>query len=241
MKIAVLTRYPKVERSTWKREVVEGLIRNGYEVSLVFGESSYLRHLKAALKTHGCDSLKVRSQISSSVEPRLSHYFDQQIKVVKQADLNDTWTEQVLRQIEPDLLLLLGTGIIRKNILEVPKVGTVHCHQGFLPRYRGVNTIEWSIFHGDDVYISTHFVDPGIDTGDMIMNEKIVITADDNISSIRKKCQKRSVPLILNTLDAIRDGTAKSRHQNPEVGKQFFSMHPFFLSVVENILRNSKP
>lgn len=239
MKVAVLMRFPRVERAAWKRELIEGLLERGCEVTLVFGEASYVRHARAALKEFGADALRKRGEAASAPQPKLLGYFRERgVAVRTVGDLNGRDAEAALKAMAPDLLLLLGTGIIRGHILEIPRLGTVHCHQGYLPTYRGVNTIEWSIYHGDDVYVTTHFVDPGIDTGRILHRQRIPLYPGDDIASVRERCKEAAVPLLLRTVDALRDGTLAPIPQTAGEGKQYFAMHPFFLDAVSRRLRD---
>lgn len=237
MKVAVLMRYPRVERAAWKRELVEGLLGRGHEVALVFGERSVAQHARAAFKEYGLGALRKRGEVAAAPQPKLADYFRERgVAVHEVDDLNGEASEGALRDLAPDLLVLLGTGIIRANILEVPSVGTVHCHQGYLPTYRGVNTIEWSIYHGDDVHITTHFVDPGIDTGRILLRQPVELYPGDTVERVRERCKRAAVPLLLQTIDQIDDGTVQPIPQTADEGTQYFAMHPFFVDVVERIL-----
>ena len=73
-----------------------------------------------------------------------------------------------LREIAPDAILLAGADIVPPAVLEIPKLGTINGHYGLLPRYRGMNVTEWSIYHDDPVGVSVHLVDSGIDTGPIV-------------------------------------------------------------------------
>lgn len=242
MKVVALLRYPRAEQAVWKRELIEGLIERGCEVVLVFGEATYLRHARAAFKEYGLEALQKRKEVTAAPQPKLfSHFQEKGVPVEQVGDLNGAACERALRVLAPDLLLLLGTGIIRKNILEVPRVGTVHCHQGYLPDYRGVNTIEWSIYQGDDVYITTHFVDPGIDTGRILHRKQISLYPGDDVARVRERCKHAAVPLLLQTIDEIRDGTIEPIRQGAADGHQYFTMHPFFVDVVNRLLHEKSP
>lgn len=238
MKIVALLRYPRVERVAWKRQLLDALIARGYEVALVFGEQSYLQHARAAFKEYGAAAFEKRGEAAAAPQPKLRPYFEERgVPVYAVGDLNGPGAERVLRDLRPDVLLLLGTGIIRKNVLDVPRIGTVHCHQGYLPTYRGVNTLEWAIYHGDDPYITTHFVDPGIDTGRILYRERIPVRPGDDIGAVRERCKEAAVPLLLQTLDEIRDDTIQPLGQTAAEGRQYFAMHPFFLEQVNRRLR----
>lgn len=241
MKVVVLLRYPRVERAAWKRQLIDQLIDEGFDVTLVFGASTYLRHAEAAFKTYGYDFFKKKRELAAQPEPRLAVYFSSKVPVLRTDDLNGRKTVRYLQALEPDLLLLLGTGIIRKHILDIPRIGTVHCHQGCLPRYRGVNTIEWSIYDGQNVCITTHFVSPGIDTGDILLCKKIPTYKGDDIELVRARCQEEAVDLLTRTIGGIRNGTIRPRKQKAAEGKQYFSMHPFFVDIVNRLLNEGAP
>lgn len=240
MKITVLTRYPRIEKSLWKRDIIEQLLQKDCEIFLLFGESSLWRQFKAGLKLYGNNLVSRSKEAGEISQPLLiNKFFKNKISIAKVNDLNSKKAESMLKKFGPDIVILLGTGIIRKNILQIPKVGTIHCHQGYLPDFRGINTIEWSIFYGVDVYITTHFVDPGVDTGPILLRKKIEIDGQDNISSIRKKCQEESVNLILNTVKGIRNNNINPEEQKKEQGKQYFAMHPLFINATERKIQKS--
>ncbi|MEX0966095.1 MAG: formyltransferase family protein [Bacteroidia bacterium] len=239
-KITVLLRYPKVEKNQWKRELIEKLQEEGFEVSIIFGEKSYQRHAFAALKDFGLEIFKKKSSIDQQKSVKLYSYFKDKIHVETVNDLNSSDCEKKIRKINPDYLLLLGSGIIRNNIIVLPKKGAIHCHHGYLPEVRGVSTAEWSMYLGKDVYISTHFVDPGVDTGDILLRKKIPLTPDDTITSVRLNCRLHSVDLIMDTFKLVESGDYEVIKQRPEEGVQYFLMHPFFKDLVNQKLKRIK-
>jgi methionyl-tRNA formyltransferase len=238
MKVCILLRYPKVENSTWKRELIEKMNAAGFEIMLVFGESSYYRHFKVALKEYGTRLfIRKKSLTKNPAKINLLKHFRKTLPVETLNDLNSDYSKKIIREFQPDYLLLLGSGIIRKQILSIPAKGTIHCHHGYLPEFRGVSTAEWSLYHGKDVYLSTHFVDPGIDTGDIILRTKVHLESGDDIDAVRLKCRNQSVPVLLETFEMLRNGTAQPVKQLPEEGKQYFFMHPFFKDLVNRKLK----
>lgn len=236
MKITILLRYPKVEKNKWKIELIDKLINDNYEVSIIFGESSYWRHLRVALKEYGLEIFKTKKSIDSEKSVKLYNYYKDKLYVAKVNDLNSQKSESVIKKINPDYILLLGSGIIRKNILILPQKCCVHCHHGYLPDIRGVSTAEWSIYLNNKVYITTHIVDPGVDTGDILARREIPLTREDTIVSVRKKCRVYSVDLLYDTFKMLKSGEFKEEKQSKADGKQYFLMHPFFKNLVDEKL-----
>jgi len=233
MKIVFLLRFPKVDKSNWKINLINN-IRKDHNTTLIFGESSLLSHLKYAVKMHGFGLIKEKKKLEQKkVNSQLIYsYFKNITDTHKVEKLNGTYTCNILRKINPDLIVLLGTGIIRKNVLDIPKIGTIHCHQGKLPKFKGMSPIEWSIFYNNDVYITTHFIDPGIDTGKILLEQKINITDEDDIESIRQKCQKNAVNLIIKTIESINNKSIIPISQKKKEGRQYFKIHPALMEIV---------
>jgi len=84
--------------------------------------------------------------------------------------LNDAELESSLRELKVDLIIFTGGGLIRQNILDVAGHGVLNCHMGILPEYRGMDVVEWPLLCGepDQVGMTVHFMDKGIDTGDIL-------------------------------------------------------------------------
>lgn len=121
-------------------------------------------------------------------------------------DFNGEYCESILKRMEPDIIVLGGSGIIKKNIIAIPKIGIINGHPGLLPRYRGVDVIPWAIYNGDDVGVTIHFVDDGIDTGRIVTQEIIKIERRDNIGKLRRKAEVVAARLISKALKEIIEG-----------------------------------
>ena len=99
-------------------------------------------------------------------------------KFVVVREINGEEGCSALQSLETDLLVLAGTPIIRAAVLAVPRIGTLNAHQGALPKFRGMNVIEWAVFQSSPPTISIHFVDPGVDTGDVIVDEAVPLVLE---------------------------------------------------------------
>lgn len=98
------------------------------------------------------------------------------IPVETTARLNDVHAKEVLRRWAPDLGLILGAGIIRADVLEIPRLGMVNVHGEILPDFRGATSVIWAIHEGrTETGFTIHRVDPGIDTGDILHVERMPI------------------------------------------------------------------
>lgn len=92
---------------------------------------------------------------------------------------------EVLKSINPDIILVCGTRIISKHVLTEIDAKFVNTHIGITPKYRGVHGGYWAVANNDidNLGVTIHFIDEGIDTGDIIYQDKVKISKRDNFST----------------------------------------------------------
>jgi methionyl-tRNA formyltransferase len=106
-------------------------------------------------------------------------------KVINVQSINSAECISLLKKINPELVIVNGTRIISKEVLNSTGVKFVNIHAGITPKYRNVHGAYWAIVNNDisNCGVTVHLVDPGIDTGKIIYQQKIAITAKDNFST----------------------------------------------------------
>jgi len=111
------------------------------------------------------------------------------ISFLRCIDVNSVEVLFNLENISPDLCVISHfEKLIKKNILEIPRLGFINLHPSLLPSYRGMSPQHWPIINGDkETGITVHFVDETADTGDIIIQENIPITSDMYVSDLQKK------------------------------------------------------
>jgi methionyl-tRNA formyltransferase len=195
--------------------------------------------LRKALGLPG-DRRKVsRGNIASEARQiRLSEYAQREgIAYVRVADLNGPDAIDLLQRSRPDLLVLGGTRIIRRRVLAIPRLGTVNAHMGLLPNYRGMNVSEWSAFNGDPVGVTVHFVDEGVDTGDILSTEVIDVTDCPSIQRLRAKVGRQQFQVLARCVRTLTDGSEpRPMAQGLSEGKQYYVMHPRLRAMLETSL-----
>ncbi len=159
-------------------------------------------------------------------------------------DLNDPASEDLLREIQPDLVAFTGGGLIRANILSLPKLGVLNCHTGILPPYRGMDVVEWTAAEGQVAAVgfgaTLHFMDKGVDSGPIILKKTISAKPTDDFASIRECLEVVMVELMLAGICGLRDGTLQPQAQKIEDGRQYFVMHPRIKRYAEQRLVDQK-
>ena len=91
---------------------------------------------------------------------------------------------ELMEELEPDLGVLGGTRIIRKSILEIPKEGMLNSHPGLLPDVRGSASPAWSVYYDIPIGSTCHFIDPNIDTGDIVGRRIIPVHRGDTYEKL---------------------------------------------------------
>jgi folate-dependent phosphoribosylglycinamide formyltransferase PurN len=150
------------------------------------------------------------------------------IRVSYCSTLNDPVVVGGLMQIKPDLVMFTGGGLIRANILGNSGQGVLNCHMGVLPAYRGMDVVEWAILggHFDQIGISVHFMDAGVDTGDILRVKHIPLIQGETISSLRNRMESIMCETFVNTCLDFLHGKVERQSQSKLDGKQYFKMHP---------------
>jgi methionyl-tRNA formyltransferase len=158
-------------------------------------------------------------------------------------DLNDPEVVQTLQRLKPDLVVFSGGGLIRKEVLANAGAGVVNCHMGMLPRYRGMDVVEWPILEGDLEHIgmTVHFMDEGVDTGDILRTRRVEFAPGDTIKQIRDRFEPLMCREIVNVCIEYLAGKVKRQPQKKSAGKQYFVMHPRLIELAgEKLARDNK-
>lgn len=79
----------------------------------------------------------------------------------------------IIKRLSPDLLVLAGMHILNREVLNIPRIGTLNGHLGWLPDFRGNYTVHWALFKNAPVGVTVHWVDEGIDTGPIVFHKLI--------------------------------------------------------------------
>jgi len=125
-----------------------------------------------------------------------------------------------LKSLSCDLFIVIAYGkILPKEILEIPKFGSWNAHASLLPRWRGAAPIQWSLIKGDEFTgVGIMKMNEGLDTGDILLEEKIKINNNDNLNTLSEKLSILSAKLFLNATSIIEENINKNT--NPQLIKQ---------------------
>jgi len=153
---------------------------------------------------------------------------------------------------KPDLLVLaFVTSFVPKEMIDLAPRGGINYHPSLLPKYRGGSAINWAVINGEtETGVSIHYIDEGVDTGPILLQEKISIGPDDTVKSVYfEKLYPMGVRMIAEAVEIIRNKTPKGVQQD----KTTASFQPVITakdtiinwhkptSEIYNLIRGSNP
>lgn len=123
-----------------------------------------------------------------------------------------------IKELNPDVICVVAYGkILPKEILDIPQYGCINVHGSLLPKYRGAAPIQWSVINGDkETGVTTMYMDIGMDTGDMILKEKVSIGENETTGELWNRLSKIGGELLVKTLKLIEEGNAPRTKQGED-------------------------
>ena len=120
-------------------------------------------------------------------------------------DINSSTTLEWIKKANPDVILCVGwSQIIGEELLEIPSYGIIGFHPSELPRNRGRHPITWALVLGLESTATTFFLmDSGTDTGDLLSQERIVISNSDNAQTLYEKVTNSAKAQVKQLLQAL--------------------------------------
>ncbi|WP_004472284.1 methionyl-tRNA formyltransferase [Leptospira santarosai] len=114
--------------------------------------------------------------------------------------------------------------ILKRDFLALPPLGTINCHAGALPYYRGRNILNWVLINGAKEFgVTVHYVDESIDTGDIIIQKKQPIDISDTYKTLLEKAIKICSNVLYESLIQILENKVKRIKQSTIHSLGFYS------------------
>ena len=136
------------------------------------------------------------------------------IPVLQPANLKAPEFLKQLIELEPDLMVVVAFRMLPKEVWSIPSLGTFNLHASLLPDYRGAAPINWSIINQEKHSgVTTFFINEEIDSGAILLQEKVDIETQDTAGSLHDKLAKKGSKLICNTIRGIIKGSISPKKQ----------------------------
>lgn len=123
-----------------------------------------------------------------------------------------------------DLAIQGGIGILKRSMIEVPQMGILNVHPGRLPAYRGNSCPEWAVFNDEEIHLTAHMIDAGIDTGPVVVSRVYRIAPEWSYETFRANIYAQCgevLTIALRLLEEAGDHWPGILHPQPESGAQY--------------------
>lgn len=131
--------------------------------------------------------------------------------------INDGRVADILRAAVPDVTVIIGVSVLRVSVLRAVSGPVLNIHGGWLPDYRGNHAIFFALYHNEPhkVGATIHFVDPGVDTGDLIEVVAPEVDPDASAEVLYCRAEHAAFARLLYWLTVLAEGSALPRHPQP--------------------------
>ena len=136
------------------------------------------------------------------------------IKYLQPKNLKEQSLIDKITSINPDIIVVVAFRMIPKSIWQIPKYGTINLHASLLPNYRGSAPINWVIINNENFTgVTTFFIDDKIDTGDILLQEKIKVDKKINAGELHDKLKVIGARTVKKTIEEILNNSLKQKKQ----------------------------
>jgi len=142
------------------------------------------------------------------------------LHILQPEKLKDPGFLEELRSLKADLQAVVAFRMLPEAVWNMPPMGTINVHGSLLPQYRGAAPINWAVINGEKYTgVTTFKLQHEIDTGNILLSEKISIGGDDNAGIVHDKLKEAGAMLLLKTIQGLAEGTIKEHPQPQDQGE----------------------
>ena len=147
--------------------------------------------------------------------PVKQYALEHNLPVLQPEKLKEESFLEALRSLKADLQIVVAFRMLPEVVWNMPKFGTFNLHASLLPQYRGAAPINWAIINGEkETGATTFFLTHEIDTGKIILQEKVLIAKTDNAGIIHDKLMILGAQLVKKTIDLLMAGKTDAVDQS---------------------------
>ncbi|SRR6266487_1531246 len=138
------------------------------------------------------------------------------MSILQPVRIKDRQAIEEIRALQPEMIIVVAYGqILPRAVLEIPRVACLNLHASLLPRWRGAAPIQAAIAAGDrETGITVIYMDEGLDTGDILLQHKIDISANETGGSLHRRLSEIAPPALLESLPMLASGNAPRTPQD---------------------------
>ncbi len=136
------------------------------------------------------------------------------LPLLQPGNLKDPAFVDALNSLKADVYVVVAFRMLPKVVWQIPPRGTFNLHASLLPQYRGAAPINWAIINGEtETGLTTFFINEEIDAGQVILQQKLKIHADETAGLLHDRMMEAGKELVLNTIVKLADGNITLKDQ----------------------------
>jgi len=138
------------------------------------------------------------------------------VPILQPRRVREPGAQAALRAFAPDVQVVVAYGqILPRELIDVPRLGTLNVHASLLPRYRGAAPIQWAILRGEtETGVSTMQIDEGLDTGPVLLQRTLPIGPDETAGELEPRLARLGATALVDTLAGLASGSLLARPQD---------------------------
>lgn len=153
--------------------------------------------------------------------------------VLQPTNLKSSEFQERLKTLNADLQVVVAFRMLPEAVWSMPPMGTINLHASLLPQYRGAAPINWAVINGEkETGITTFKLQHAIDTGNILLQQKIAIEDSDNAGTIHDKLMNTGAALLVETVTGLQRGTLKEISQQGLAGDDIIHHAPKIFNEV---------
>ncbi len=147
------------------------------------------------------------------------------VREMRVEDLNSPRAVELIGGLRPDVLVVFGTGLIKPEVYSLAASSAINVHTGLSPWYRGSDCLFWALYEGRPEYVgvTVHHLARAADAGEVVLQGRPTIAADDTFESLDAKCLALGARLAVRALERMAAGTAPRVPQDPAEGRTYYA------------------
>lgn len=140
---------------------------------------------------------------------------EKNLKILQPEKLKDPNFIEELQSLNADVFVVVAFRMLPEIVWNMPRLGTINLHASLLPQYRGAAPINWVIINGEkETGLTTFKLQHEIDTGNILLQQKMPISDDENAGSLHDRMMNAGGDLLLKTLQELEEGKLQEFQQN---------------------------
>ena len=141
---------------------------------------------------------------------------EKKLNILQPEKLKNPAFIECLTDLNIDLGIVVAFRMLPEIVWNLPPMGTINLHGSLLPQYRGAAPINWAIINGEkETGVTTFKLKHEIDTGDILLQEKIIIGADENAGELHDRMKEIGANLLVKTVEGLSAGILQEQAQLP--------------------------